>query len=185
MVSLFGVTTMRCEGLKTDQPVWGTVYAAMAVTDVFLAKAVVVGLGKVAFKAAVVGVGKMMLRQAATREAEAILAEAAVKGAIETEAVGFTQSSIKQTLSTGENLNEVIAALKGPGGEAMAAKFKPIRVFVRQGKIFTLDNRRLAIFAAAGRSIPFVLATEEEVAQEAWKFTAIPAQRQGWFIVVR
>ena len=99
--------------------------------------------------------------------------------------VRFTQSSIGRTLSTGEDINDVIAALKGSGGDALAAGFKPIRIFANDNLLFTLDNRRLAIFAAARRDIPFVWATASEVAGEAWKFTATVEQRLGWFIRVK
>jgi hypothetical protein len=88
-------------------------------------------------------------------------------------------------LSTGENINDVIASLRGPGGEALAAAFKPIRVFERDGLLHTLDNRRLAIFSAAERNVPFVRATAEEVIAESWKFTATVEQLAGWYIRVK
>ncbi len=37
--------------------------------------------------------------------------------------------------------------------------------------MFTLDNRRLEAFRRAGVSIPWRMATEEEIAAEDWKFT--------------
>jgi hypothetical protein len=114
-------------------------------------------------------------------------AAAATRGAatIETSAVRFTQSSVSQTLRTGENINDVIGALRGPGGDALAKGFEPIRIFEQDGGLFTLDNRRLSIFSAAGRDVPFVWATPAEVTAESWKFTATAEQAGGWFIRVK
>ena len=46
-----------------------------------------------------------------------------------------------------------------------------IRVFERDGKLFTLDNRRLEAFRRADVGIPVRMATPQEIAEEAWKFT--------------
>lgn len=104
---------------------------------------------------------------------------------IETSVVRFTQSSVSQTLKTGENINDVIGALRGPGGEAIAKGFDPIRIFEQEGQLFTLDNRRLLIFSQAGREVPFVWAAPGEVAAQSWKFTATAEQGGGWFIRVK
>jgi RHS repeat-associated protein len=104
---------------------------------------------------------------------------------IRTDLVRFTQSSANQRLRTGENINDVIGALQGPGGEALAKGFEPIRIFEQNGRLHTLDNRRLLIFSQAGRDVPFVWATPEQVAEESWKFTATTEQAGGWFIRVR
>jgi len=104
---------------------------------------------------------------------------------IDTATVRFTQSSVSQTRRTGENINDVVAELRGPGGDALAASFKPIRIFERGGALFTLDNRRLLIFSQAGREAPFVWATPREIAKDAWKFTATPDQAGGWFVRVK
>jgi hypothetical protein len=102
---------------------------------------------------------------------------------IDPSAVRFTQSSVSQTLRTGENINDVVRTLQASGGARVAASFEPIRIFER-GHLFTLDNRRLLIFSQAGREIPFVWATPQEVAAEAWKLTATAEQAGGWFIRV-
>jgi len=99
--------------------------------------------------------------------------------------VRFTQSSVGQTLRTGENINDVVAALKGPGGDALAKGFEPIRIFEQNGSLYSLDNRRLLIFSEAGREVPFVWATPGEVAAQGWKFTATAEQAGGWFIRVK
>lgn len=104
---------------------------------------------------------------------------------IDTAAVRFTQNSVGQTLRTGENINDVVAALKGPGGDALAKGFEPIRIFEQNGGLFSLDNRRLLIFSEAGREVPLVWATPGEVAAQGWKFTATAEQAGGWFIRVK
>jgi RHS repeat-associated protein len=133
------------------------------------------GPGEMIVAAATLGLGE--LPQAA---------EAAEKIAtIDTAAVRFTQSSVGQTLRTGENLNDVVAALKGPGGDALAKGFEPIRIFEQNGRLLTLDNRRLLIFSEAGREVPFVWATPGQLAAEGWKFSATAEQAGGWFIRVK
>jgi hypothetical protein len=104
---------------------------------------------------------------------------------IDTALVRFTQSSVKQTLTSGENINDLAAALRGPGGDALAESFEPIRIFEQNGSLFTLDNRRLLAFSMAGRDIPYVWATAEDVLDQSWKFTATPGQAGGWFIRVK
>lgn len=79
----------------------------------------------------------------------------------------------------------MIDALKGPGGEALAKEIPAIRIFEKNGQLFTLDNRRLLAFSQAGREVPYVWATAEEVAAQGWKFTATPQQMGGWFIRVK
>jgi hypothetical protein len=46
-----------------------------------------------------------------------------------------------------------------------------MRVFERGGKLFTLDNRRLEAFRRADIDVPVRMASQEEIAEEAWKFT--------------
>ena len=106
-------------------------------------------------------------------------------GIIDTDQVRFTQSSISHTLRTGEDINDVISALRGPGGDMLAKDFNPIRIFERNGQFYTLDNRRLAIFDMANRNIPFIRATQREVYWQSWKFTATPHQQNGLFIRVK
>ena len=47
-----------------------------------------------------------------------------------------------------------------------------IRIFEKDGVLYTLDNRRLYAFQQAGiENIPYQWATSQEIANEAWKFT--------------
>jgi len=104
---------------------------------------------------------------------------------IDTAAVRFTQSSVKGTFADGRSLQSTIDALKGPGGDALAASIPPIRIFEEAGVLKTLDNRRLLTFSQAERAVPYTWASPAEVAAESWKFTATPQQMNGWFIRVK
>ena len=116
-------------------------------------------------------------------------AEDAAKGAstIDTSLVRFTQNSVSSRFSTGQTLNETVAALRGPGGDALAAKIPPIRLFEHEGQLFSLDNRRLLTFSQAGRQVPFLMvdSANPAIAREIMKkSTTTPAQGLGQFITV-
>jgi filamentous hemagglutinin len=57
-----------------------------------------------------------------------------------------------------------------------------IRVFEKDGRVYSLDNRRLLAISEAGVSIKVVLATPAEVAKEGWKMTT---PNNGSIICVR
>ncbi len=107
---------------------------------------------------------------------------------IDTAAVRFTQNSVKGTFGNGTTLNDAIAALREGGAEA-GAKYPAIRIFERDGALFTLDNRRLLVFSQAGQQVPFRFATAAEVAAETTgpfsKFTTTASQGWGQFITIR
>jgi RHS repeat-associated protein len=108
-------------------------------------------------------------------------------GTIETRLVRFSQDTVSPRFSTGQTLNETIEALSGPGGDAVAARIPPIKIFERGGNLYTLDNRRLASFAAAGRRISYTLvdSADPAIAREiAKKFTTTAAQGWGRFVTV-
>jgi hypothetical protein len=57
-------------------------------------------------------------------------------------------------------------------GKIKPSSITPIRIFQKGGKWFSLDNRRLHAFKKAGiDNIPYRLATQKEIINEAWKFT--------------
>ena len=56
-------------------------------------------------------------------------------------------------------------------GKVSADDLPAIRVFEKNGKTFSLDNRRLKAFQEAGVPIRTVKATPQEIANEAWKMT--------------
>jgi hypothetical protein len=83
-------------------------------------------------------------------------------------------------------VDDLARALRGAGGDKLASSIPPIRLVERDGLLFTLDNRRLAAFSAAGRPVPYRMATEAEIAKEwAKKFTTTEQQGWGWYIGIR
>jgi len=83
--------------------------------------------------------------------------------------VRFSQSSIKPTFKEGGSINELAEGLRA--GKINPESIPPIRVVKINGKLYTLDNRRLEAFRRAGIDIRYRLATPEEAAAEGWKFT--------------
>ena len=115
---------------------------------------------------------------------------AALRGAkgvatIDTSLVRFSQDSVGATFRNGTNLNDAIGALRAGGAQA-GAKYPPIRLFERNGALYSLDNRRLLVFSQAGQEVPFRMATQAELAKEfAGKFTTTAAQGWGQYVWVR
>jgi hypothetical protein len=99
---------------------------------------------------------------------------------IEPSGVRFSQDSIKATFRDGGTIDELADGLRT--GAVKPEDVAPIRLFERDGKLFTLDNRRLEAFRRAGVHVPYRMATPEEIQEESWKFTT---RNQGLFIRVR
>jgi hypothetical protein len=78
--------------------------------------------------------------------------------------IRFTQNSIKRTFKNGSTLANAIDGLRS--GSISPNSFPPIRVFWKDGKLWTLDNRRLYVFQQAEKKIKTVMATTEEIARE-------------------
>jgi len=103
-------------------------------------------------------------------------------GSINPQDVLFTQDSIKGTFTSGGSVDDLISGLQN--GTIHPTDLPPIRLVQHDGQLFSLDNRRLFAFKAAGvDEIPYVLATPQEVVAE-WtqKFTT---QTDGTTIRVR
>jgi len=107
-------------------------------------------------------------------------------GFIDPTKIRFSQDSISGNFRNGQSIDDVSRALRSAEGAELAKNFEPIRLVERNGLLYTLDNRRLAAFSAAGRQVPFRWATSEEIEKE-WldKFTTTPAQGWGKFITIR
>lgn len=105
-----------------------------------------------------------------------------LKGAnmIDPSKVRFSQSSIKGMFNDGGSIGELAGGLKN--GTVKPIDVPPIRLVEKDCKLFSLDNRRLEAFRQAGVDIPYRMATPEEIAAEAWKFTT---QNGGTSIRVR
>jgi hypothetical protein len=83
--------------------------------------------------------------------------------------IRFSQASIKATFQDGTSIDDLAAELRS--GHIHPHDVPAIRVFERDGKLFTLDNRRLEAFRRAGVDVPMRMASLQEIADEAWKFT--------------
>ncbi|WP_444921818.1 hypothetical protein ACJJID_05460 [Microbulbifer sp. CnH-101-G] len=92
------------------------------------------------------------------------------KGLINPKAVRFTQDSIKATFTNGRKVEDLIQDLKS--GKLNASDVPPIRVFSRDGKIYSLDNRRLKAFQEAAKPIRITPATPSEIVEGSFKFTS-------------
>jgi len=94
--------------------------------------------------------------------------------------IRFTQSSISSTFSDGSSLQEAIGALQS--GVLSPSDLPPIRVYEKDGLIYTLDNRRLFVTSQAGTMVNITPATPQQVTSQAWKFTT---PNQGCIICIR
>lgn len=83
--------------------------------------------------------------------------------------VRFSQKSISYRFRDGGTIDDLAEGLRT--GRVRPEDIPPLRLVVRAGHYFTLDNRRLEAFRRAGVGIPWRMATPEEIAAEAWKFT--------------
>lgn len=99
---------------------------------------------------------------------------------IDPDTVRFSQSSIRATFRDGGTIERLAEELRS--GTVDPAMVPAIRLFEREGKLFTLDNRRLEAFRRANVAIPYRMAAPEEVEAESWKFTT---QNEGASIRVR
>lgn len=99
---------------------------------------------------------------------------------IDPKEVRYTQSSIKATFKDGRSVLELAEGLKS--GSISPESVPPIRIFEEGGKLWTLDNRRLAAFELAQIDVPYVWATTQEVIKESWKRTT---QNDGVSILIR
>ncbi len=97
-------------------------------------------------------------------------AGAVTKGLADTNTIRFTQDTAgkvvngKASFSDGVPISRMINDLKS--GVLNPADVKPIRTFVRDGKTYTLDNRRLLAHDLAGVKVNTRPATEAELSKE-------------------
>src|SRR5438105_2570568 len=83
--------------------------------------------------------------------------------------VRFTQNSIRYRFSDGRTIDDLAEALKTASVDP--EEVPPLRLVLKNGLYYCLDNRRLEAFRRARVPMPFRMATPEEVAEESWKFT--------------
>ncbi|WP_226467285.1 RHS repeat-associated core domain-containing protein [Luteimonas panaciterrae] len=97
------------------------------------------------------------------------LASMASKGMINPALVRFSQDSVRAAFTAGNTIKSLAQGLAN--GAIKACDVPAIRLVIKEGKLFTLDNRRLEAFRRAGIEVPYRMATPEEAIKEAWKFT--------------
>ena len=98
--------------------------------------------------------------------------------------IRYTQDSISNRFKDGSSVDDMIDGLKN--GNISVDDVSAIRVFKQNGKIYSLDNRRLYAFKQAGMKsiqVSWVNPTSPNITKEiAWKFTTL---NDGLSIVVR
>jgi RHS repeat-associated protein len=99
-------------------------------------------------------------------------------GTIDPSRIRFSQDSISPTFGDGRTVADLTAQLRA-GRSAGAVP--PIRIVHRNGKVYTLDNRRLKAFRDAGVPVPYQR-LEHVPADELFKFTTT---NDGVDIIVR
>ncbi|QHF01716.1 filamentous hemagglutinin N-terminal domain-containing protein [Pseudomonas asturiensis] len=95
--------------------------------------------------------------------------------------IRFTQDSVKNSFSDGKVLQTTIDDLKS--GKISPADLPAVRVFEKNGLVYSLDNRRVLAASAAGVPIKIVPATEAEIAKEIGRKMTTP--NNGSIICVR
>ncbi|MCP1307952.1 RHS repeat domain-containing protein [Paenibacillus tyrfis] len=91
------------------------------------------------------------------------------RGTIDPNKVRFTQDSVKAEFSDGRSVYQLIDDLKS--GNVKPKDIPEIRVFEKDGNLYSLDNRRLYAFQQANVNVRYRLATESEVSAQMWKMT--------------
>jgi adhesin HecA-like repeat protein len=92
-----------------------------------------------------------------------------LSGVADPSSIKFTQRSVKNVFKDGRSVQETIDALRS--GSLRPTDLPAIRVFEKDGLIYTLDNRRLFAANQAGVPVNIIPATAEEIARESWKLT--------------
>jgi hypothetical protein len=101
---------------------------------------------------------------------QSIISEEGTRSTLTSKDIRFTQDSISATFKDGSSVDDLINGLKS--GKISPNDVPAIRIFEKDGVIYSLDNRRLYAFKEAGiDNINYVWATPEEIANEAWKMT--------------
>ncbi|SDX78497.1 Haemagluttinin repeat-containing protein [Pseudomonas syringae] len=95
--------------------------------------------------------------------------------------IRFTQDSVKNSFTDEKALQTTIDDLKS--GKVSPADLPAVRVFEKDGLVYSLDNRRVLAASAAGVPIKIVPATEAEIAREIGRKMTTP--NNGSIICVR
>jgi hypothetical protein len=97
--------------------------------------------------------------------------EPGVEFTVDAELVRYSQDSIARTFTSGGKIQDVANSLKS--GTTKPADLPAIRVFKSaQGRLVTLDNRRLWCCKTAGTQVKCAWASDEAIKAEGFKFTS-------------
>jgi hypothetical protein len=91
------------------------------------------------------------------------------KWIINSKIVRYTQDSISGVFRNWTTIKQMTNELRE--WILKAEDVEPIRIFIKDWKIFSLDNRRLKAFQDAKKDIMYELADEATVIKESWKMT--------------
>ena len=100
-------------------------------------------------------------------------------GKIDPSKIRYSQNSIKSEFKNGSSIDDLAKQLKE--GKIDPSKVDPIRIVEKDGKIFSLDNRRLKAFQDAGVEVPYKKLDAIPKGEE-FKFTT---KNEGVDIIVR
>ena len=95
--------------------------------------------------------------------------------------IRFTQDSVSNGFKDGRSLQKTIDGLKS--GRISPRDLPPIRIFEKDGLIYTLDNRRLMAASAAGVSVKIIRATESEIIKQLSR--KLSTKNEGTIICIR
>ncbi|WP_083755909.1 RHS repeat-associated core domain-containing protein [Methanosarcina acetivorans] len=110
------------------------------------------------------------LKDQISREVKEEVLENAAKnagksGMIDPSKVRYTQSSISRTFSNSdETVDDLIEGLKN--GNVDPSKVEPIRIFEMNGKLYSLDHRRLYAYKQVGLDIPYEYASPAQIRKD-------------------
>lgn len=104
-------------------------------------------------------------------------------GTIDANRVRFTQNSAANTTRDGRSVADMANGLAD--GSISPSSIPPIRVFERNGELFSLDNRRLFAGQYAGAELPYRIATPAEIARRGMSYVdggrSIKIRGIGWW----
>lgn len=84
-------------------------------------------------------------------------------GLMDSSKIRFSQNDIGSTFKDGRSIEELAQGLRA--GTIKPGDVEPIGLVVKDGHLFTLDNRRLWAFQQAGMDVPCRMATPQEAAK--------------------
>jgi len=100
-------------------------------------------------------------------------------GKIDPSEIRYSQNSISSTFKNGQKVSELIDNLKN--GYINPSDVEPIRIVEKDGRIYSLDNRRLYAFKEAGVDVPYIK-LDEIPKNQTFKFTT---ENEGTSIFIR